>query len=243
MKQFNAMSTIKRLDTRNLPAYSYKDAEKYLHIPHGTLRSWVRGRSYQTKQGKRYSDPLLELPDLENSALSFTNLIEAHVLRAIRIVHKVELKQIRIALNFISDELEYAHPLVRQDFLSTDGKSIYVKHLGRLLDATKHGQIAIRETLEIYLTRIEVDEQGIANKLFPFIHAQGTKDDPKLIVIDPNVAFGRPVIAGTGIPTQVLADRYQAGESVELLSEDYGCDQDLIRSAIDLELEDDYNAA
>jgi uncharacterized protein (DUF433 family) len=237
------MPTVKRLDTRNLPAYSYKDAEKYLHIPHGTLRSWVRGRSYQTKHGKQFSEPLIELPDPENSTLSFTNLVEAHVLRAIRIVHKVELKQIRIALNFISDELDYAHPLVRPDFLSTDGKSIYVKHLGRLLDASKRGQIAISETLEIYLTRIDVDEQGVANKLFPFTQPQGTKDDPKVIVIDPNVAFGRPVIAGTGIPIEVLADRYQAGESVELLAEDYSCDRDLIHSALALELEDDYNAA
>ncbi len=237
------MPTVQRLDTRNLPAYSYVDAEKYLHIPHDTLRSWVRGRAYQTKQGKRFSEPLIELPDPGNSALSFTNLVEAHVLRAIRIVHKVELKQIRIALNFIRDELEYAHPLVRKDFLSTDGKSIYVNHLGKLLDASQRGQIAIRETLEVYLTRIEVDEQGIANRLFPFTRPQGTKDDPKVIVIDPNVAFGRPVIVGTGIPLEVLADRYRAGESVELLAEDYGCDRDLIQSALALELEDDYSAA
>lgn len=238
------MPTVKRLDTRNLPAYSYKDAEKYLHIPRDTLRSWVRGRYYQTKQhGQRFSEPVIELPDPDNSALSFTNLVEAHVLRAIRIVHNVELKQIRIALNFISDELGYAHPLVRQDFLSTDGKSIYVKHLGMLLDVTQHGQIAIRETLEIYLTRIEVDEQGIANKLFPFTHSQGKKDDPKVVVIDPNISFGRPVIVGTGIPIEVLADRYKAGESVELLAEDYGCDRNLIQSALAFELEDDYNAA
>jgi hypothetical protein len=60
---FDVMPTVKRLETRNLPAYSYRDAEKYLHIPHGTLRSWVRGRSYQTKQGKRFSEPVIELPD------------------------------------------------------------------------------------------------------------------------------------------------------------------------------------
>ena len=237
------MPTVKQLDTRNLPAYSYKDAEKYLHIPHDTLRSWVRGRYYQTKQGKRFSEPVIELPDTENSALSFTNLVEAHVLRAIRIVHKVELKQIRIALSYISDELDYAHPLTIQDFLSTDGKSIYVNHLGRMLDASKQGQIAIRETLEVYLTRIDVDEQGIAKRLFPFPHSQGHKGDPKVVMIDPNISFGRPVIAGTGIPIEVLADRYKAGESVELLAEDYGCDLNLIQSALALELEDDYHAA
>ncbi|WP_204136869.1 DUF433 domain-containing protein [Halomicronema sp. CCY15110] len=229
------MSTIARLDTRNLPAYSYQDAERYLHIPKGTIRSWVKGRTYETKQGKRFSEPLIELPKPDAKALSFTNLVEAHVLRAIRVEHEVRLDQIRIALSFISDELGYPHPLVREDFLKTDGQSIYVEHLERLLDASKGGQIAIRETLDIYLTRIEVDEQGIASRLFPFVHPDRAKDDPKVIVIDPDISFGRPVIVGTRIPTSVLADRYQAGESVDLLAEDYRCDLALIQTALEYE--------
>ncbi|PZV22117.1 MAG: hypothetical protein DCF21_00805 [Leptolyngbya sp.] len=229
------MATIQRLDTRNLPAYSYVDAARYLKIPVDTLRSWVRGRSYQTSQGKRFSEPLIRLPGEDAKALSFINLVEAHVLRAIRVEHRVRLDQIRIALNFISQELGYAHPLVREDLLKTDGQSIYVEHLEMLLDASKRGQIAIRETLEIYLTRIEVDEQGIASRLFPFLH-HNRRDDPKVIVIDPNISFGRPVIAGTGIPTQVLADRYEAGDSVELLAMDYASDRSLIQTAIDYEL-------
>jgi len=104
-----------------------------------------------------------------------------------------------------------------------------------LLDASKGGQIAIRETLDIYLTRIEVDEQGIASRLFPFVHPDLAKDDPKVIVIDPDISFGRPVIVGTRIPTSVLADRYQAGESVELLAEDYRCDRNLIQVALEYE--------
>lgn len=228
------MATVKSLDTRNLPAYSYKEAEKYLHIPKDTIRSLVKGRTYETKQGKRFSEPLIELPQPDAKALSFTNLVEAHVLRAIRVEHDVRLDQIRIALSFISDELGYPHPLVREDFLKTDGQSIYVEHLERLLDASKGGQIAIRETLDIYLTRIEVDEQGIASRLFPFVHP-GVKDEPKVIVIDPNISFGRPVIAGTRIPTQVLAERHQAGESVERLAEDYRCDQGLIQIALEYE--------
>jgi len=145
------------------------------------------------------------------------------------------LDQIRIALNFISSELGYSHPLVKGDFLRTDGKSLYVEHLGRLLDASRGGQLAIRETLEVYLTRIEVDEQGFAARLFPFLHPEKAKDDPKIIVIDPDISFGRPILVGTRIPTKVLADRYEAGESIEALTNDYGCDRTLIQSAIEYE--------
>lgn len=85
--------------------------------------------------------------------------------------------------------------------------------------------------INIYLTRIEVDEQGIAARLFPFLHPN-QKDDPKVIVIDPSISFGRPVIVGTGIPTRILADRHEAGESVEILAIDYDCDCTLIQKAI-----------
>ena len=64
---------------------------------------------------------------------------------------------------------EYSHPLVKGDFFKNRWKiSFDVEHLGRLLDASRGGQLAIRETLEVYLTRIEVDEQGFAARLFPF---------------------------------------------------------------------------
>ena len=34
---------------------------------------------------------------------------------------------------------------------------------------------------------------------------QPPREQPRTVVIDPRVSFGRPVIAGTGIPTAVLA--------------------------------------
>ncbi len=228
------MQELKYLDMRSLPAYPFVEAARYLHIPVNTLRTWVRGRYYQTEQGKQFSEPLIKLPDAAAKELSFTNLVEAHVLRAIRMEHSVPLEQIRIALNFIQEELGFAHPLIRKDLLKTDGRSIYVEYLERLLDASKGGQIAIRETLDIYLTRIEADKAGIAARLFPFIHPD-EKDDQRLIVIDPAISFGRPVIAGTGIPTKVLAELHQAGDSLDDLALDYGCDRTLIRAAVEYE--------
>jgi uncharacterized protein (DUF433 family) len=55
-------------------------------------------------------------------------------------------------------------------------------------------------------------------------------------VIDPEVAFGRPVLASTGIPTAIIADRLKAGESVNELASDYGRSQEEIIDAIRCEL-------
>jgi len=60
--------------------------------------------------------------------------------------------------------------------------------------------------------------------------------EPRYVLIDPYVAFGRPVLTGTGIPTAVIADRYKAGESIDELAEDYGQDRFHIEEAIRCEL-------
>lgn len=45
--------------------------------------------------------------------------------------------------------------------------------------------------------------------------------DERYISLNPRVAFGQPTVGSTGIKTAVIAQRYQAGEPVELLSVDY----------------------
>jgi uncharacterized protein (DUF433 family) len=57
------------------------------------------------------------------------------------------------------------------------------------------------------------------------------------VVIDPELSFGRPVIAGTGLATEVIADRYKAGESIQELAEDYGRPAEEVEEAIRCELE------
>jgi uncharacterized protein (DUF433 family) len=94
----------------------------------------------------------------------------------------------------------------------------------------------MRELLEAHLRRIERDERGLAVRLFPFTRRREL-DEPRVVVIDPRVSFGRPVLVGTGIPTSVIADRYKAGESMDQLADDYGRPRLEIEEAIRCELE------
>ena len=55
-------------------------------------------------------------------------------------------------------------------------------------------------------------------------------------MIDPGVAFGRPVLAGTSIPTIAIAERFKAGESEAELALDYGREESEIEEAIRCEL-------
>jgi uncharacterized protein (DUF433 family) len=94
----------------------------------------------------------------------------------------------------------------------------------------------MRHVVEAALQRIERDTNDIPIKLYPFTRAQ-IDNSPTLIVIDPTLSGGRPVIAGTGLATEVIAERYKAGESIEDLARDYGRSYTEIEEAIRCELQ------
>lgn len=222
-------------DPREMPAYNIGEAAHYLRIPIATLRSWVRGRDYPTSHGSRFFKPLLALPDPDLLSLSFVNLIEAHVLDAIRREHNIALPKVRATLDYVTRQLGSKHPLADHRF-ETDGVELLLSHVGKLISVSEAGQLAMRTMLESHLRRIERDSSGLAVRLYPFTRKR-EMEEPKYIVMDPYVSFGRPTIAGTGIVTSIVAERYKAGESMDELAKDYGCERGYVEEAIRCELE------
>lgn len=223
-------------EIREAPSYTLAEAARYLRIPISTLRSWVVGRSYPTRGGARRFTPLIKAPVVTTGpkSLSFMNLVEIHVLDAIRRQHNISLPKVRTALDFLRAKFPSTHPLADQSFV-TDGANLFVEKYGDLINITESGQLAIRELIAEHLRRIERDSHGVPVKLYPFTRTrQG--DEPRVVVIDPEVAYGQPVLASTGIPTAVIADRLKAGESVVDLASDYGRSQEEIIDAIRCEL-------
>lgn len=217
-------------DPRDMPIYGIVDAARYLRIPAVTLGTWVHGRSYPTTGGRRSSDRIIETPG-NGSTLSWTNLAEAHVLSALRRYHKVSMPSIRRALGFVTREYGWKHPLIEAGF-KTDGVNLFVEEVGTLVNASKEGQTAIRESLSAYLERLYWDKgDDLATSLFPFVR-QHDPSEPKLVLIDPRRSFGRPVIVGTAIPTSAVADRFFAGDSPEHLAKDFRLTEDQVLEAI-----------
>ncbi len=224
-------------ELREAPSYSLAEAARYLRIPISTLRSWVVGRSYPTQGGAKRFTPLIKAPVIATGpkSLSFMNLVEIHVLDAIRRQHNISLPKVRTALDFLGAKFPSKHPLADQSF-ETDGANLFVEKYGNLINITASGQLAIRALIAAHLRRIERDSHGVPVKLYPFTRTrQG--DEPRVVVIDPEVAFGQPVLASTGIPTAIIADRLKAGESVDELANDYGRSPEEIIDAIRCELQ------
>jgi uncharacterized protein (DUF433 family) len=201
-------------DVREHPRYSIEEAASYLHIPPSTMKAWTRGQHYRTRMGAiRIFRAVIEPADSKNKLLSFYNLAEAHILRATR-ERNVPLRNVRSAIHYIRNSYPHdPHPILSYDF-STFGKQVFIDHLGQLVNATRQGQLGMREILDKYLERIERDDVGKPRQVFPIYSNR--------IAINPLLSSGRPIVKGTGIMVSVLIDRAKAGESIPELAKDYG---------------------
>jgi uncharacterized protein (DUF433 family) len=198
------------------------------------LRDWVLGRPYPTRQGDQFSAPLIELADPADRLLSFTNLVEAYVLASLRRQHRIEMHKVRDALLYLEKKLGSKHPLASERF-ETDGRSLFLRKYGQLIDLPEDGQLAIEAVLRPYLQRIEHDASGLAVRLFPMRRA-ADPESPRTVLIDPFLSFGKPVLTGTGVPTAIIFHRFDAGESIVDLADDYGLNPSQIEEAIRYEL-------
>jgi uncharacterized protein (DUF433 family) len=216
--------------SREMPSYQLAEAARYVRLPSATLRSWVIGRSYDTHDGKSHFLPLIRPADPKNRILSFNNLIEAHVLRALRTDHGVSINAVRDALRYAESELGIEHLLLSKQ-LSTGAGELFLDRYGDLIQLSRSGQLAMRHVFEAYLDRVEWDEDEFPRRLYPFVRGETTSGE-RLVVIDPSLAFGRPIVQSKGVSTSVIAARLDAGETVEDLVEDYGISPREVEEAV-----------
>jgi uncharacterized protein (DUF433 family) len=224
------VKTAAAADIRDSAAYTLTEAARYLRLPAATLRSWTLGRDYQTAGGGRQFSPLIRPASRKPALLSFLNLIEAHVLRSLRTEHGVSVKDVRTALAFAEKALGIDRLLLRPELRTEKGR-VFLDRYGELIDLSASGQLAMRRVLEEHLKRVEWDRAKFPVRLYPFLPSGAPAQD-RPIVIDPRIAFGRPVVSRKGISTSAIASRIDAGESVESLAEDYDLGASEVEQAI-----------
>lgn len=209
---------MEKSDLRAQPAYTLPEVSRYLGLPVSTLRRWSAGRPPHP--------PLIRLPPRPGQQLvllSFFNLVELHVLAAVRRRHGVSMSKAGCALDFLRRTLalEYRrHPLLGCTLVA-DGLDLFVEKYVELNSFGRTGRAVFRETLDAALQRIVWDDRGLPMKLYPFVRGR-MEDAPIRIAIEPGLSAGRPIIDGTGLAAEVIAERHRAGESIDALAQDYG---------------------
>lgn len=225
-----------RRDIFNEPAYTASEAAHMLSVPVSTLKAWCFGQSSHDSSGaSRKFIPVIHPADAKKRLLSFSNLCELHVLSAIRRQHRIPLPKVRNSLAYVREELKSDRPLIEREF-KTNGIDLFVEETSRLLNVTKQGQEAMRGDFEAALARIERNRDGMPIRLFPFSRTStALNEQPKAVVIDPRLSFGRPVLARVAVPTGIILDRFRAGDSLAEMAGDYGVKEKEIEEALRFE--------
>lgn len=194
-----------------------------------TVRSWTYGMPHGPSTDKAWFQPIIITPETDPKRLTFRNLVEVYVLHSLRRQHNVSMNNIRLAVAHMRRAAESEHPLADLD-LMTDGRDIFLEAWGSITNATRSGQGMIPEAVRAYLDRVDREGQGPV-RFFP-ITRKDAETSPREVVIDPRRKFGRPYVVACGVEVDVVRKRFNAGDSLATLAQEFGCSVEQIEEAL-----------
>lgn len=202
-----------------IPCYKVGEAASYAHISPQTVGKWHRADDAR--------EPLLSKRE-KRSELSYMQLIEIAVVAAFR-KQGLPLNRIREAREYFGKKLKSEFPFAEYRFKS-EGRELWAdydqiegpKHADKLINANRNGQLAWKSIIG-RLKEFEYEDGGVVVRW----HVGGS-DSP--VVIDPRISFGAPTVDGT--PTWVIKGRWEAGESVGDIANDFDLENKLVIDAL-----------
>ena len=219
-----------------VPLYTVAEAARALSVPEATFRSWAQG--YVRRRPDRppvTGDPIVTSvppPRRGDPSIPFIGLAEAAFLRALRSA-EVPLQQIRPALALVERRLGVDHALASRRLYLAGAQLLWevsedrevdpdAQHGARDLIVLRDDQYVFREVVERYLRRIDYGPDDYATRLvLPQYEVAEVR-------VDPQVNFGRPYFAASGVPIDAVLSRLRAGEGTAELSGDFGVPEDQI---------------
>jgi len=211
-------------DRLGIPAYRVGEAARYARTSAQTVSNWQKVRGDQAA---------VIAARERRAALSYLQLIEIGVVAAMRRAG-VKLNTIRDARAYLVSEIKSEFPFAQYRF-KTDGTSLFMGYeqivgksgIGKLIVPNKHGQLAWNHILRKRLREFEYDKKrGTVSRW-----KVGGATSP--VEIDPRIAFGAPHVGG--IATWVLRERWNSGESLEDIAEDFDLSVSLVEAALHFE--------
>lgn len=210
-----------------LPAYPVAEAARIIGANPETLRTWLRGRSYKVAGQKRRALPVFDSAHSEGGPLSFIDLVEAHVVHAMRRGYGIPMRNLRKAITYLREKGGDLLFLAHADFLY-DRMHLYLNDDQMLLSLSERGQYVNRDVISKGLKQLDYGSDGYASRFYPSYI--GLRE--RSIVVDPTISFGRPSVARLGVSADAIFDRFDAGESIPQLAEDYNAQAEEIENAL-----------
>lgn len=207
--------------------YSVVEAARLTRLRTQRVREWFRGRNTDT----RVFRPVFESDYRvlhDEYAISFLDLIELNIAGKLREAG-ISLHYLRKAYNRLRLEVG-DHPFCQRE-IYVGGKKIFTRGLDAdeahsVIEAISR-QSYFDNIILPFLRRIDYDQQ--TNLAIRWHIAE-------MVVIDPGIRFGKPVIEGIGITTSVLRESYYAnGADANFVANWFGVDTRYVLAAVAFE--------
>lgn len=191
-------------DILNAPAYSIAEASRLVNMKYWTVRRYLQGYEYDYA-GQRKSQPPVVDSDFEKKIYaSFLDLIDLVFVREF-LQRGFGLPTLRKALDEARDWLGTPH-FGQSVFFTTSADQIALQmpEDGSMVALLTGGQGVMTQIVKMFSDRLNFEDAtkfGFARRWYP-------REGKRLIVIDPEISFGRPTLIGTGIPTNNIYDLF-----------------------------------
>ena len=204
--------------------YSFPEVARYLDVPIKTLRSWFIPRGHAAPLLKGNIVKTVE----EGSWLNFHDFIQAYAVKTLKNAG-VKPREVREAISEAKEKYGLPYPLsMKGHTIYSDGHGVHIRPPGQSqpseLTGKKKGQVGWTEIIGPYLTRLEFDEKGMANRFVVF-EKEFEGGIRKRVTMQPSVNFGEPTVEGTGYRASTLRDALLAEGSRESVVRFYEVDE------------------
>jgi uncharacterized protein (DUF433 family) len=220
-----------------VPRYTVPEAARYLGIHAETFRRWVDGYTFTSphRSAPTVGKPIIHSASTKRNAprLAFAGLVEGLVIDALRRAG-LPLQALRRITRTLQTDFGDEWALVSHRLTLSGGKGKsgpevlwdYAEEHGddEVLIALDTRQRVFADVVRKFLERIIYFDEYAGQVYLP-ITAE------RLLLIDPNRNFGRPLFGSNATPMSPVLDRLDAGEPVHSIARDYSLDEDEIRLA------------
>ncbi|MFH0866763.1 MAG: DUF433 domain-containing protein [Bacteroidota bacterium] len=206
--------------------YTIPDMSAILGISYPKVLRWINS-FWNDKFGKEYGNKYSWNIDL-TKAVNFYTMIELYTFYQLNL-SGVYTGEIIKAHEILSKQFKTPYPFATKfilDNIKSDGKKVlFEQNDGSIytVDVTKQFNLSF---IKEFYKNLDFDGNALAKRFWPL-----GKD--RSIVCDPHHKFGQPVIAGTNIQAEVLAEMCKAGDSIKFIARTYELSINQVKDAIE----------
>lgn len=206
--------------------YSYADADRLAGVSRGTSKRWIEGYQHAGAGETLLQPPVSRASQHQPGGVSFADLVEIAAIAGLR-AHGFPVSTVRRIVENCEEQFATSYPLSTLRF-KVGGRDVFVDDGSTLHDVLRHkGALAWDDVLGPFLETLDYHE-AFAVRWWP----AGRSGH---VVIDPAVGYGLPVIAGSGVRTEIIRERERAGDSWEQIARDFNISRSDVARAVEFE--------